>query len=227
LVEALAPDPSKPPERATRLFGYPGASPEENATRLWLDLDLTSFVDIPNDAIRHSQTHGDDGTTVWIDPGATLTYGNVQSQQVQADFLSGSISQQHLAGAAAGGGLGPLGPGQVPTPPATLAVVCTPSVLRPCGFTQRPHCWYTETCWPTHIPPCWITRTPSACVICPTQQIWCHHTFTLQCQLHTQQLVCQIHALRTDIRAVEDRARSDLGMVYPDEIVIRIHGVTP
>ena len=32
----------------------------------------------------------------------------------------------------------------------------------------------------------------------------------------------QIDALRTDIGAIEDRARADLGMVYPDEIVLRL-----
>ena len=42
-----------------------------------------------------------------------------------------------------------------------------------------------------------------------------------------EQLVRQIRALQTDVRAVEDRARSDLGMVYPDEIVIRVQGVAP
>ena len=32
----------------------------------------------------------------------------------------------------------------------------------------------------------------------------------------------EIDALRTDISAIEDRARADLGMVYPDEIVLRL-----
>jgi hypothetical protein len=32
----------------------------------------------------------------------------------------------------------------------------------------------------------------------------------------------EIEALRTDIGAIEDRARADLGMVYPDEIVLRL-----
>jgi len=41
------------------------------------------------------------------------------------------------------------------------------------------------------------------------------------------QLVREIRALQTDVRAVEDRARSDLGMVYPDELVVRVQGVTP
>ena len=32
----------------------------------------------------------------------------------------------------------------------------------------------------------------------------------------------QIAALRSDIGAIENRARADLGMVYPDEIVLRL-----
>lgn len=31
-----------------------------------------------------------------------------------------------------------------------------------------------------------------------------------------------IDALRTSVPAIEDRARADLGMVYPDEIVLRV-----
>ena len=35
-------------------------------------------------------------------------------------------------------------------------------------------------------------------------------------------MIRDIEALRTDIGAIEDRARADLGMVYPDEIVLEI-----
>lgn len=35
-------------------------------------------------------------------------------------------------------------------------------------------------------------------------------------------LMRDIEALRNDVGAVEDRARADLGMVYPDEIILRI-----
>ncbi len=31
-----------------------------------------------------------------------------------------------------------------------------------------------------------------------------------------------VNALRTDVRAIEDRARGDLGMVYPDEVILRV-----
>ena len=37
-----------------------------------------------------------------------------------------------------------------------------------------------------------------------------------------------VNALRTDVRAIEDRARGDLGMVYPDEVILRVRrGTTP
>jgi cell division protein FtsB len=36
----------------------------------------------------------------------------------------------------------------------------------------------------------------------------------------------EVQALRSDVGAIEDRARTDLGMVYPDEIVLRV-GPTP
>ena len=39
---------------------------------------------------------------------------------------------------------------------------------------------------------------------------------------HNAQLVRAIEALRSDVGAVEDRARADLGMVYPGELVMRV-----
>ena len=38
-------------------------------------------------------------------------------------------------------------------------------------------------------------------------------------------LAREIEALETDVGAIEDRARADLGMVYPDEIVLRVEVV--
>lgn len=35
-------------------------------------------------------------------------------------------------------------------------------------------------------------------------------------------LAREIEALRGDVGAIEDHARADLGMVYPDEVVFRI-----
>jgi outer membrane murein-binding lipoprotein Lpp len=35
-------------------------------------------------------------------------------------------------------------------------------------------------------------------------------------------LARDVEALRTDVGAIEDRARADLGMVYPDEVVLQV-----
>jgi len=36
------------------------------------------------------------------------------------------------------------------------------------------------------------------------------------------QLSRQIEALRGDVKSIEDHARADLGMVYPDEVIFRV-----
>jgi cell division protein FtsB len=40
-------------------------------------------------------------------------------------------------------------------------------------------------------------------------------------------LAHEVEALRTDVGAIEDRARADLGMVYPDEVVLRVEAPAP
>jgi hypothetical protein len=167
LVEALASDPSKPPTRATRLAGLPGRAADDTAVRLWLDADLTSFVDVPKDAIRHSQKLPDDqGTILWVDPEATLSYSSVQAHDVQASFLSGAISQQYLAGAAAGAPV----PGPAPPAPQTIACpsldICPSVEVCP---TRVPVCTHVTPCGATQVAPC-PTHTVSVCVICPTRQ---------------------------------------------------------
>jgi hypothetical protein len=102
LVEALAPDPTQPPRRATRLFGFPGPAADAGSTRLWLDLDLTSYVDVPDEVILHSQTlENEQGTVLWVESEAQLTYSTARSEEVQADFLTGSIAEGNLSTAAA------------------------------------------------------------------------------------------------------------------------------
>ncbi len=40
-------------------------------------------------------------------------------------------------------------------------------------------------------------------------------------------LARDIAALKTDVGAIEDHARADLGMVYPDEIVLKVDEASP
>jgi cell division protein FtsB len=37
----------------------------------------------------------------------------------------------------------------------------------------------------------------------------------------------EVQALHNDVSAIEDRARADLGMVYPDEVVLRVRRTEP
>ena len=43
-----------------------------------------------------------------------------------------------------------------------------------------------------------------------------------QLTVHNAALILAIEAMRSDVGAVEDRARADLGMVYPGELVLRV-----
>jgi hypothetical protein len=153
LVEALASDPNQPPEKATKLFGYPGPAADKDATRLFLDTDLSSYVDVPNEAILHSQTLPDDqGTYLWVDPKAKLTFSSTQSHEVQADFLGGPIATANLANAAPVTGTAQF---------TTVATACRPSL----GFTC------TAIDCPTHLLGCHIvsapTRCPTVAPLCP------------------------------------------------------------
>lgn len=133
LVEALASDPNSPPTPATKLFGFPGPAAEADATRLWLDEDLTTYVDVPDAAILHSRTLDDDqGTYLWVDPAATLTYSSAQSHQVQADFLGGSIAARNLAAVPPRTRWGAMADFEFPTP-QTFGSQC----LKPMTETAR------------------------------------------------------------------------------------------
>jgi hypothetical protein len=179
LVEALASDPNQPPKPATRLFGYPGPAADSKSTRLWLDLDLSSYVDVPNDAILHSQTlDNEEGTILWVDPAATLTHSTPQAQEVQAEFLGGAIAQRNLAGASAAAGLGTL--------EATVATVCKPTLARTVCIlpTEFPGCRvsYDIPCVTRNLP---CQSRGFACISvnvrCPTDPVLCDPIQTLRC----------------------------------------------
>jgi hypothetical protein len=134
-VAKIVKDPKNPPA-TLMLRGFLGASSEDKHTRLYFDPHLSSYAEIPNDAILHTQSAAsEDGlgaAHVWIQRDAQLTYGPAASQRPKGAFLEGPIMQDHLA-AAAGAGAGlpvtqPLGCGGVTAP-----VICRmPTPVRPC-----------------------------------------------------------------------------------------------
>src|SRR5438445_7994483 len=137
LVKALVPDPSQGPPNATVLQGFLGKSPTNGVWRLYLSSALDEYVEIPEEDILHTQELPDgQGTLVWVPKSLNLQHVKTQSQQVQAEFLSGSIA----AGRLAAGAPSPLPLGVIPrpTPPivASVHMICpTPSAVHQCGIT--------------------------------------------------------------------------------------------
>src|SRR3954447_8170392 len=101
-IAKIVKDPKNPPE-TLMLTGYLGASSDDGHTRLYFDAALGSYVEIPNDAILHTEPAGDDGlgaSYVWIKRDAVVIHGPAGSQRPKGSFLEGAIMQQHLGAAA-------------------------------------------------------------------------------------------------------------------------------
>ena len=189
LVEALNPDPTKPPRRTVKLFGLPGPSPDAKQTRLWLDTDLSSYVDVPNDAILHSRTLPDDaGTVLWVAADAQLTHGSVTSHETQASFLTGDIASSHLGGTPGPGG--PIAQGFLPP---TAPPIC-PSGFAPCQSHTGPcvslQICMSETMPPTHCGPCLShvtcpSRMPCVTETCPPSHLGPCHSSPIACPPQT------------------------------------------
>jgi hypothetical protein len=138
IVEALVPDPAQGPPDATVLFGYLGKSTTDGIWRLYLDRALTRWVEIPDAEILHSE-QDERGTRVWVPKTLDLRYVRVESSEMQAGFLTGSIVERRLAAAAA----------------------AFPSVA---GLTPSPLCLPSPYC-PSQIDRC---PTPQCTLRCPT-----------------------------------------------------------
>lgn len=93
-VAAIVEDPNAPPDTVL-LSGFVGDSPEPNHARLYLDPELRSYVDIPNDAILFSKPVPEErsalgGSFLWIKRDAELLYH--KSTRLKARFLEGRIA---------------------------------------------------------------------------------------------------------------------------------------
>jgi hypothetical protein len=142
-VTKIVKDPKNPPA-TVMLTGYLGTSSEEEHTRLYFDPNLSNYVEIPDDAILHTQDVPAEGglgaTHVWIKRDAQLTYGPAGAQRPKGTFLEGAIMQAHMPGAAAAAaGAAAAGAG-----------AAQPTLLPQCG------------------------GLPSVVAVCPTQFIACH-----------------------------------------------------
>ena len=94
-VAKIVTDPRNPPNTLL-LKGYIGASSEEGHVRLYLDSELSDYVEVPEAAILHSQDIPKDkspigGSYVWIQRDATVIHGAAVSERPKASFLQGRI----------------------------------------------------------------------------------------------------------------------------------------
>jgi hypothetical protein len=167
-VTEVVKDP-KVPADTLLLFGYPGESSEPGNTRLYFNPQLSNFVDIPDDAILHSQDAPASvsplgGSYVWIKTDAQVSHSSPSPRRQKGSFLEGTI----LGGALT----------------ATVAAECqnTQIVCRP--PTQPPGCvvhTIPDQCGPV-TPNCPHTVTAP----CVTAQC----TIPPHCILHTPAYGC-------------------------------------
>ena len=132
-VAKIVKDPKNPPA-TLMLTGFVGASSEDGHTRLYFDPHLSSYAEVPNDGILHTQAAAtDDGlgaVHMWIARDAQLIYGPVSNERPKGAFLDGPIVQDHMAGAAAAAA--GVGVGGAAHMPVTLFVGC--------GVTHQAFC---------------------------------------------------------------------------------------
>jgi hypothetical protein len=174
VVEALIPDPAQgPPPGTTVLHGYLGKSSTEGVWRLYLDPSLSEYVEIPEADIQHAETLPDtSGSSIWVINTTSLKHVRTETQDVQAEFLGGDITDELLATSPAGVVGGPGGP--VPTPPISIAGPCLSRVA--CPSTVK--CPSVQVFCPSQVDAC-PTRfnCPSVQAFCPSQVDACPTRF--------------------------------------------------
>jgi hypothetical protein len=113
-VARLVPDPKDSPDLLL-LSGYLGASSEEGHVRLYQDEELSRYIEIPLEAVRHAQALTPEqsslgGSLVWIERKAEVMHGKAGAEPGAASFLEGWIKDEYAEVTAAfGGGAGQQG----------------------------------------------------------------------------------------------------------------------
>lgn len=187
-VDRVARDPREPAD-AMALTGYLGASARDDHHRLYLDVGLSSYVDIPSADVLHGQRMQEDSALgeviVWVRRDARLSYGPTAQA---SGFFDGSITEQF------GGGF----------PPFTIPPFCLPPTLPPRCFpplTVQPRCLPPTIplrgCPPPTFPPRCPPPTwpPLGCPPPRTPVVPCLHT-VIDCPVRTPVFPC----LTTDPR---------------------------
>jgi hypothetical protein len=142
--DAAAPPPGEPPDTIP-IYGILGESPVASSVRLYLDIGMSTYYDIPIEGIADRQKVpadksplGVDSTLLFVRKGIRLVVHHTESRTVEEEFLSGDFTAPGSFAPPGAPGPGP-GPGIPPSeicptnigctfvacPPRTIATVCT------------------------------------------------------------------------------------------------------
>src|SRR3954451_2110686 len=126
--DELAPAAGDQPPDAVPIYGILGESPLASNVRLFLDVGLSTYYDIPVEGIvkrekvpADQSPLGVDSSLLFVLKGIQLTVHHVETRSVEEEFLSGDFTApgSFTPTAAAGGA-----PGGVARLPNTAATVC-------------------------------------------------------------------------------------------------------
>jgi hypothetical protein len=100
-VRAIVTDPRNVPD-VMRLYGYPGASSEENHNRLYLNPDLSQYVEVPTNAILHrmavpAEQDPNGAVLLWVRRDAALIQKAAPATQALAQYFAGAIAGAAVA----------------------------------------------------------------------------------------------------------------------------------
>jgi hypothetical protein len=183
-VHDIVKDPAHVPD-VMRLYGYLGASSEAHHERLYLTPDLSSYVEVPTEAILHRMAmppeqdpHG--GTVLWVRQGAALQQKTSAAATALAHYFAGAMQAAAAAGPAPGAAQ--------PLPVETVApALCVPSQV--CSLPLAV-CGHTVVGCPPPSPPVVCVHSPP--VICAhSPPIACLHTIPAVCHVSVP-VVCQV-----------------------------------
>src|SRR3954453_1422250 len=142
----LAPAAGDQPPDAVPIYGILGESPVASNVRLFLDVGLTTYYDIPIEGIvkrekvpADQSPLGVDSSLLFVLKDIKLTVHHTQTRTVEEEFLSGDFTSPGSFTPDPGGGpQAPPGIPQLPTQlcgfPTQAATVCRPSLGIACTF---------------------------------------------------------------------------------------------
>lgn len=98
-VAKIVGNPANPP-KTMLLTGFLGDSSMEAHTRLYFDPSLNTYVEIPDDAILHTEPRAKEesplgGEYVWVKAEAQLTHSTPAPDNSRAQFFDGPIYQEY------------------------------------------------------------------------------------------------------------------------------------